>query len=129
MSHRQVLVLDSHAERTDIILSDPSCRDSESRHALVEIAAGVGVALAAFAERLERFRGLWLSLGVELEDEVADALVTLSNSEVDFRVGWIAVVIQCAEAALTEVEQFVVNLRMGNQSGFHGLFVLYEQLF
>ena len=79
VSHSHVLVLKAHAKGTDVLLTDTAARDSKSTHAMMELTVGVGVALRAIAESLERFRSLWLSLRVQLENEVSDALVTLGH--------------------------------------------------
>lgn len=92
VSHGHVLVLEAHPEGPHILIADATRRDAEPAQALVELRANVGVALGALAKRLERVGGLWLALGVQLEDELANALVVLRDGEVDARVGGAAVV-------------------------------------
>ena len=105
VSHGHILVLEAHAKGTNVLLADASGRDSKSTLSLMELTVHVGVALGAFAQGLERVGSLWLSLGVELENEVTDALVTVGHSKVNFRVSCAAVAVQRAEATLAKVEQ------------------------
>ena len=79
VSHSHVLVLKAHAKGTDVLLTDTAARDSKSAHALMELTVDVGITLRAIAESLERFRSLWLSLRVQLENELSDALVSLGH--------------------------------------------------
>ena len=105
VSHGHILILEAHAKGTNVLLADATGRDSKSTLSLMELTVHVGVALGTFAEGLERVGSLWLSLGVKLENEVTDVLVTVGYGKVNFRVGWAGVAVQRAEATLAEVEQ------------------------
>ena len=100
VSHGQVLVLEANAEGTDILVAHATSRDAKAALSVVESRAGVRATLSSFAESAEALSGCWLLLSVELENEIADLLVTLGHSEVDTWVGGIAVVVQAAEATL-----------------------------
>ena len=105
VSHGHILVLEAHAKGTNVLLSDATGRDSKSTLSLMELTVHVGVALGAFAKGLERAGSLWLSLGVKLENEVTEVLVTVGHGQVNFGVGCAAIAVQRAEATLAEVEQ------------------------
>ena len=109
VSHGHVLVLQAHPKGTHVLLADATRRDAEPALTLVEPTADVRVALRAFTQRLERVGGLRLPLGVQLEDKVANALVVLSDGQIDAGVGGAAVVEdRGTEGALAdEIEQLV----------------------
>ena len=100
VSQSHVLILKANTKGTNVLFADTAGRDSKSGHTLVELGSDIGVSLGAIAECLERVSGLWLFLGVELEDEVTDALIILGDSDEHSRVRSAAVAVQCAEAAL-----------------------------
>ena len=76
----------------------------------MELATSVRVTLGARAESLERIGSLGLILGVKLEYEVSDALITLGDGQVDSGVGRASIAVH-REATLAEVEQlFCVHL-------------------
>ena len=103
--HRHVFVLKANAERSNVVLTHAAARDAEAGLAVVESGAGEGLALGAVAEGSEALRRLRLLLRVELEDEVADLLVTLGHGEVDALVRSVAVVVEGREAAPLDVEE------------------------
>ena len=79
VSHSQVLVLKAQAKSTGVFLTKLASRDSETGHTVVERCADVR-ALATLAERAEALSSLRLSVSVQLEDKIAEFLVTIGNS-------------------------------------------------
>ena len=71
----------------------------------MEASSNERLTLSTFAQSFEALSSRGLLLRVELEDEVTDFLVALSNSEEDTLVGRAAVIVESSKAASVDVEE------------------------
>lgn len=73
---------------------------------MVESGADVGLPFGASAQSAETLSRLWLSIGVQFENEVPHGLTALCNGQVNSWIRRLAVVVQLGgEAPFAEIEE------------------------
>ena len=102
---------------TEVIVVLSAGGEAETGSAAIELGANVALAvLGASDQCLEVIDGAGLSVLVELEDEVAELVLAVSNGQEDSGVGGVRVVVQAAEGSLGDSVHFIFIIVITIQS-------------